>query len=297
METNFILDFFGHSIYHPALDKALNDFDVICKDKSKLERYDSIKSISTGVTFTFWFKGFYDYSIQTPKSTYRPENEDEVILYEMTFTYKKGSNIIWPFGLNYGDHSDSVTNKIGVKPFSKSKNYDNEHTWTYYNDKFEIMPVFDDKLNLMWLRIWALQKSDKKKIELKENLKQQNKNISIAHIEKIVELKKLKPTSNWRHRLNDGDSIFNNSIILESETILDSFIDNLTIATKSKKASSIYTTAKKVTESFNKVNQKHNDFIGTKEREELVQFIENAIKLTGVKIDSGVDITEDWRQW
>ena len=111
------------------------------------------------------------------------------------------------------------------------------------------------------------------------------------------ELKKSKPTSNWRHRLNDGDSIFNNSNILESETILDSFIDNLTIATKSKKASSIYTTAKKVTESFNKVNQKHNDFIGTKEREELVQFIENAIKLTGVKIDSGVDITEDWRQW
>jgi len=33
------------------------------------------------------------------------------------------------------------------------------------------------------------------------------------------------------------------------------------------------------------------------EREELVDFIENAVKLIGFKIDSGVDITEDWRQW
>lgn len=297
METNYILDFFGHSIYHPDLDRTLNDFDAICKDKSKLERYDSIESKSTGVTFTFWLKEFYDQMIDTPKSTYKPINEHEVLLHEMTFTNKKGSNIIWPLGLNYGDHSDTVTNKIGVKPFSKSKNYDNDHTWTYYYDKFEIMPVFDDKLNLLWLRVWALKKSDKKKIELKENLKQQNKNISIAQIDEIIELKKSKPTTNWRHRLNDGDLIFNDSNILESEIILDSFIDNLAIATKSKKASSIYSTAKKVTESFNKANQKHNDFIDTMEREELVDFIENAIKLTGFKIDSGVDITEDWRQW
>lgn len=297
METNYILDLFGHSIYHPDLDKILNNFDAICNDKSKLERYDSIKSKSTGVTFTFWSKEFYDYSVETPKSTYRLKNEHEVLLYEMTFTNKKGSNIIWPFGLNYGDHSDTVTNKIGVKPFSKSKNYDNEHTWTYYNDKFEIMPVFDDKLNLMWLRIWAIKKSDKKKIELKENLKQQNKNISIVQIDKIIALKKSKPTSNWRHRLNEGDSIFNDSNIRESETILDSFIDNLAIATKSKKASSIYSTAKKVTEIFNKANRKQNNFINTMEREELVNFIENAIKLTGFKIDNGVDITEHWRQW
>lgn len=35
----------------------------------------------------------------------------------------------------------------------------------------------------------SLKKSDKKKIELKENLKQQNKNISIAQINKIMNLK------------------------------------------------------------------------------------------------------------
>lgn len=297
METNYILDLFGHSIYNPDVDRTLIEFDAICKDKSKLERYDSIKSKSTGVTFTFWFKEFYDHSVDTPKSTYRPKNVEEVLLYEMTFSKKDDSNVIWPFGLNFGDHSDTVTNKIGVKPFSKSKNHDNDHTWTYYNDKFEIMPVFDDKLNLKWLRIWSLKKSDKKKIELKENLKQQNKNISIAQIDKIIELKKSKPTLNWRQRLNEGDSIFNDSNILESEIILDNFLDNLAIATRSKKASSIYSTAKKVTESFNKANQKHKDFIDTMEREELVDFIENAIKLTGFKIDSGVDITEDWRQW
>lgn len=297
METNNILELFGHSIYHPDLDMTLNDFDAICEDKSSLKRYDSIKSKTTGITFTFWFKGFYNQSIDVPKSTYRSTNEDEVLLFEITFAKIDGANITWPFGLNFGDNSDTVTSKIGVKPFSKSKNYINEQTWTYYNDKFEIMPVFDDKLNLKWLRIWALNKSDKKKIELKDNLKQQNKNISIDQIGKIIELKKSKPTTNWRHRLSEGDSIFNESNILESEIILDSFIDNLAIATKSKKASSIYSTAKKVTESFNKANKKHNDFIDTMEREELVDFIENAIKLTGFKFDNGIDITEDWRQW
>lgn len=297
METNYILDLFGHSIYHPELDKTLKDFDAICKDKSKLERYDSIKSKSTGVTFTFWFKEFYDQMVDRPKSTYRPKNEDEVLLYEMTFSKKEGANVVWPFGLIFGDHSEAVTNKIGNKPFSKSKNYDNENTWTYYNDKFEIMPVFDDKLNLIWLKIWAIKKADKKKIELKENLKQQNKNISIGLIDEIVELKKSKSTTTWRLRLKEGDSIFNESNILESEIILDNFIDNLVIATKSKKASSIYSTAKKVTESFNKANQKHDDFIDTMEREELVDFIETAIKLTGFKIDTGIDITENWRQW
>ena len=52
METDYILDLFGHSIYYPDLDKTLTDFNAICKDKSKLERYDSIKSESTGITFT-----------------------------------------------------------------------------------------------------------------------------------------------------------------------------------------------------------------------------------------------------
>lgn len=297
METNYILELFGHSIYHPELDKILKDFDAICKDKSKLNRYDSIKSKITGVTFTFWFKEFYNQMIDTPKSVYRPKNEDEVILYEITFSKKEGADVVWPFGINFGDNADTVTNKIGFKPFSKGKNFINEHTWTYYNDKFEIMPVFDDKLNIIWLRIWALNKVDKKKIELKENLKRQNKNIIIDNIEEINKLKIQKPTTAWLQRLKEGDSIFTHSNIRESEIILDSFIDNLVIATKSKKASSIYSTVKKVTEHFNKANQKHNDFIDTMEREELVGFIENAIKLTGFKITNGIDITEDWRQW
>ena len=33
------------------------------------------------------------------------------------------------------------------------------------------------------------------------------------------------------------------------------------------------------------------------EREELVDFIEKATKLTGFKIEDGIDITEDWRAW
>lgn len=297
MDTTKLIDLIGNSIYHPAIDKAFKDFDVEVIDKSKVDKYYSLKSTTYGITFTFWFKEFYEKQIRKPQSEFKPKGEHEVLLYEMTFTQAKNKNFIMPFGLNFGDTAETVISKIGKKPFSKSKNLDEQRTWTFYNDLFEIMPVFDNSLRLSWLRIFGLDIADKKKIEFKNNLKLQDKNINQKNIEELLSLKLGKPTANWLKRMHDGDSLFNETNIRESADLLDNFINNLVDATKTKKASTVYSKIKNVVSGFNKLNKKNNGFVETMEREELADFIERASKLTGFVIDEGVDITEETRQW
>ena len=297
LDASRVLELFGHSVYHPEIDKAFKEFDAISPDKSKLAGYDSVRSEYSGIAFTFWYKQFYERNINKPKSIFKAKDEEEVVLYEMTFKSGTNGNYLLPYGINLGDTSDVVISKLGQKPFSKSKNYDGDNTWMFYNDDFKIMPVFDDNLRLLWLRIWAIDINDKRKIQFQSELKIQNKNINQDNIEELISLKNSKPTIDWTIRMKGGDDIFTQKNIKESETILNDFIDELVIAVKSKKASSVYSKVKKVVSNFNKLNGGENSFIETMEREELVDFIEKATKLTGFKIEDGIDITEDWRAW
>jgi hypothetical protein len=213
LDASKLIALFGHSVYHSDIDKAFEQFEVISPDKSKLKRYDSVNSASTGITFTFWYKVFYEKSINTPKSLFKSEDEEEVLLHEITFSLGKKWMCLLPYGLNWGDSSNEVIAKLDEKPFSKSKNYDGQNTWIFYKNDFKIMPVFDERLSLVWLRIWALQISDRKKIELKNDLKTQNKNIKQDNILELASLKNHKPTINWKIRMNEGDSIFTPIII------------------------------------------------------------------------------------
>lgn len=297
LDASKLLDLFGHSIYHPDIDKAFKDFDVKVNDKATLSRYDSLKSDSYGIIFTFFYKGFYEQNIRKPQSIFKPKDVDEVLLYEVTFDQRKSTNFVMPYGLNIGDTTDVVISKIGQKPFSKSKNTDGEHIWTFFNDLFEIMVAFDANLQLSWLRFIALSNSDRRKIEFKNNLKSQNRNISQNNTDKLLLLKKEKPTNNWMTRMNEGDLAFNKISIDEAAALIDTFIDDLIEATKSKNALTVFSKVKKVVVGFNKLNKKHNGFIETMEREELAVYIEQATQLTGFVINEGVDITEDTREW
>lgn len=51
----------------------------------------------------------------------------------------------------------------------------------------------------------------------------------------------------------------------DSAELLDDFIDSLSEATKTKKASTIFSKIKNVVTGFNKLNKKHNSFIDTME--------------------------------
>lgn len=291
------IDLIGHSIYHPDIDKILLQLDIVIKDKSKIGRYDSLKSTTYGTTLTFWYKEFYEKQIRPSQSVFKSKDEHEVLLYELTFQQIDKQNCILPFGLLFGDSTEKVTSKLGQKPFSKSKNMDNQNTWTFYTDLFEVMPVFDRDLKLEWLRIWGIKSSDKKKIEFKNNLTLQDKNINQDRLGDLLELKNQKPTIRWTKSLSEGDTNFTDLCIKESEQLINSFIDELVDASKNKKAQAIYTRMKNVVNGFNKLNKRHDGFIETLEREELVDFITKATMLTGFKIDENIDITEEIRQW
>ena len=293
MKTHHLLELFGHSIYHPELNDELIKFGINCKNKEELERYDSLKSKSHGVTFTFWFKEFYSDMIGIPKSTYKPKSSEEVILFEMTF---KGSSSVFPFGLKKGNSTNEVIDKIGFKPSSKSKNLGKENLWNFYSKEFKVMPVFNKKMKLKWLRIWKLDKSDRIKIELKKNLKLQNKNIKPENHSKLEKFKAENPIPNWE-RKNSKKSISDLSIFVEANLCIEEFIVNLINATKNKNANKVQSSVKKVTKKFNKLSLRESHLINTPEREKLINFIMMAVKLTGFEVENEIDLTQDWRNW
>lgn len=297
IDLSKIINLIGHSIYHPDIDKILGQLDIAIKDKLTVGRYDSLKSTTFGTTLTFWYKEFYEEQIRPAQSIFKSKEEHEVLLYELTFQQIDKQDYILPFGLLFGDSAENVISKLGQKPFSKSKNFDGQSTWTFYTDLFEIMPVFDINMKLDWLRIWGIKSHNKKKIEFKNSLTLQNANINQDKVRELLELKNQKPTRRWTKCFHEGDINFNEHCIYESEQLLDKFIDDLVDTSKTKKASAIYSKVKNVVSGLNKLNKKYDGFIETLERDELVDFISKGTMLTGFKISESIDITEEMRQW
>ena len=93
--------------------------------------------------------------------------------------------------------------------------------------------------------------------------------------------------------MNEGDDIFNKEDIEFAQKVLETFIDTIYEATIQKKATKIYSAIKKVVVSFNR----NGDYIETLEREELVNFIQDSVKLTGFAIEDNSDLTQQWREW
>ena len=132
MELSQLTSLFGRSIYDPVIDKVMAECDAHCEDKAGLKRYDSIKSSTYGLTFTFWYKGFYARQIAAPKSTFKSDQEEEVVLSEMTFRPQGLLDVPLPYGLRFGDSPAAIQQAVGQKPFSKSKNVVGELFWTFY---------------------------------------------------------------------------------------------------------------------------------------------------------------------
>ncbi|MTH55357.1 hypothetical protein GKZ89_18340 [Bacillus mangrovi] len=110
----------------------------------------------------------------------------------------------------------------------------------------------------------------------------------------LAELKKNKPTEEWKERMDEDDDLFTEENIVASEKALDQYLQELE-KLKIGNEAEITASVKKVVLKFNELNEEYDYFIETMEREELCEFILEAAQMCGLKIED--DITEEWREW
>jgi hypothetical protein len=93
--------------------------------------------------------------------------------------------------------------------------------------------------------------------------------------------------------MRSGDGGFTPELL----QIFSAFVDSVVKATKKRNATAIYSAVKSAVVGFNKLCKKHSGFIETVEREEIVEYLQAAVKLSGFLIEDGVDLTQDYRIW
>lgn len=298
MDLSDILSFVGHSVYAPQIDALFKRCNASCGDKAELDLYDSVKSESLGVELWFWWKGYYREQIAEPQNTIERADSKEVVFYEVRLTPPGLADSALPFGLSFPATSESVVAAMGRKPFSKTKNFFGEAVWTYYEDAFELLVIFDKSAEqVRCFKIIAMGRDMRKKIDLLENLQEQKQNILPERIGDIQEFIDQSPTVLWENRMKSGDSQITASALEDSREIFVAFIAGVCKATKTRNAKSIYAAVKKATKAFNKVARQHPGFIETLEREEIVSFLIETVQLTGFQIDPTFDLTEEYRSW
>ncbi|MCD1260239.1 hypothetical protein B5M42_015615 [Paenibacillus athensensis] len=109
-----------------------------------------------------------------------------------------------------------------------------------------------------------------------------------------------KPTKLWKDRMIEfDDELFTEERLELSDKLLGSYVNKLEAIQKDedKRDVKIMSAVKDVVIAFNELNDEHDYFIDTMEREELAEFIDKAAKAAGLEIEDGFDITEEWREW
>lgn len=109
-----------------------------------------------------------------------------------------------------------------------------------------------------------------------------------------------KPTTLWRERMDDGDEIFTEEIIQETDLLLNKFSKELSKKSVSGNQKAIMTAVQQLVEALNELGGMDGElgnFIETMEREESWAFIDQSAREAGLKIPKGKDITEQWREW
>ncbi|PGK51707.1 hypothetical protein CN918_28350 [Priestia megaterium] len=110
----------------------------------------------------------------------------------------------------------------------------------------------------------------------------------------FTELHNQKPTLQWKQRMEEGDDLFTDEILAETDKVLTSFLNELEGLSQPTEGM-IFKSVECVVLALNELNESYDDFIETQEREELYLFIVEAAKIAGLESDE--DITEDYREW
>ena len=297
-----LIELLGYSINDLKVKEAMKTFNL---PKPKLFGYGSSMALNSknGISLDFRPRVMFEREFLEPPHTLVPDfsiaisdldpSSENMEFFIECVTFSKPFITDLPFGLKSDDTADAFL-KLG-KSHSK-QTLPERYIWYFLSDKYRILTSLDKNKHLEFLRVWLIDNEIRKAQKRKETIKTQDKNIIPLLVGQIETLKSKKPTILWRKRMLDGDELFTNENIEQSDILLDSFLHSLQLATKEKKANKILTAIKAVVIAFNKLNDKYAH-IDTQEREELCDFIDTLIKSTGFEINKNEDITYEWREW
>lgn len=308
MEYENLNHLIGHSVHSPDFKAILKELHIQEIPVAKIKRYildiipdmDIPRIYNEDMRVAFAFMARRGWEDEDLKSSFT-DSEYELIVREVAFG-KMFKDTVYPFGLVFGDDDKTVTKKINVKPYQKGKQSENGCHYTYYKDNLEILVYFDKDKRLNSFRLCLQDSITKKNIRLRASLKAQKNNITNEHLNELRSLVAVMPTKAWIERISaDSDEsetpLFTAKTISAAETELNKFLLSLESAVNNNKASQVQRAIKQTVEAFNKMNNNDDHFIDTLEREELVEFMTKAVRLTGFKVEEGADITEEWRKW
>lgn len=302
MKSEELINCFGYSIKSKQLVGLMNDFGIDQNPKDKLDVNGDKYDVSSGnnersIVLTFYGYNRYTSQFGAPNGVSNPD-ADELILMEIDFTDKLENSKLTqlPFGLNFLDSKEDVYSKLKKKPKDKSSTSYGSANW-FEKDEYRIIVALNQEDKLIWLRLLKHSKWELEKIQLRKDLAKQKKNINPQNEDLVSSFKDNLPTKRWEQSMKEGDDLFTKKAITEIESILLDYIESLSNFTRLKKASNIFNSVKKVVKKINKVNDRNDYFIETLEREELCEFIDNIVLATGFKINEGIDLTEEWREW
>lgn len=298
MQQSEIIALFGYSEYSPEINSLFKQLHIppeqpamsICWRNYRSEKWDIHLVFKEGTNYQ------YDYG---PYVKAFKGGRDEAFLEEISFGSQKGETnypYSLPFDFTFSDKPEDVFRKTGIKT-QKAKEASYGSYIDFNTEEYQYVTGFDKSNKLIWVRVRPLEASFKKKRELEKSLRQQSKHLQVPDAKLIEQLQSKSPAHAWRKRMKKGDNIFTEKNIADTGNALNKFLDSIITAAGQKKANGIYAAVKKLVLSMNKLNEKYEGFIETLEREELVDYINKAVKLTGFTIDKEVDVTEEWREW
>jgi hypothetical protein len=174
-----------------------------------------------------------------------------------------------PWALKFGDAPAQVRQKLTIRPSKKSADSSGSHE-IYHTDSYCVLAGYSKSGRLSWLCITLHEKNFLAKRKLRKTVTAPGK----KDISGLKLLAKKSPLP-----------------VAEKEVKI--YFENLRTA---KTPGAILSAVKKLVLSINKLNKKTR-FIETGEREEFVTYIQKAVKLAGMNVKKGTDLTSEWREW
>lgn len=121
---------------------------------------------------------------------------------------------------------------------------------------------------------------------------------------KFAELLSKKPTIYWREQLDedladedmdDNEIKYTHNLLNKADALLEDFAAQLSNL-KTPAKSNVLEVVKDFVLKLNDLTR-DNSFIETGEREDLCDFIDQAVTIAGLELDPEEDISFEWRKW